>query len=399
MRNINAALLFLFSATINHAVTIHEKKPWTFLVYLAADNTLNGEADPNIAQMVRTSSNSNVNILVYLNIKRDGEEKKTQKLVIQNGKIIQEGATTVEDSGAEQTFIKALTWAVTEYPSDHIVVDLWNHGSGSLNRCLKERGVCYDDTTGNYLTDLKYKSALENVMHLHRGGKKFDIIAFDACLMADIEVAYTLANYADYVANSQQTVPGPGYNYSYVLSLFGHQTPEPLTLAHWIVSQYDRYYKASGQSYTFSLIDLSKMQEVVNSTNGVANLLKMALENSATAATVIADCAALPNCPHFDEPTYIDLYTFYNNLHSKITSMQLDTTLHNSLNMALSNARSALKAAILANFHSSDFAKAQGMSIYFADTSVGMEPSYMNLYWTYSNPQWASFLNQYLNSN
>ena len=76
--------------------------------------------------------------MVYLNIKRTGETKKTQRLVIQNGKITQEGATTVEDSGDENTLIKALVWAVTEYPSDHLVVDLWNHGSGPLNRNMLE---------------------------------------------------------------------------------------------------------------------------------------------------------------------------------------------------------------------------------------------------------------------
>ena len=69
------------------------KRPWTFLVYMAADNNLNPEADANIAQMVKASAASNVYILVYLNIKRDKEAKKTQRLIIQNGKIQQEGAT------------------------------------------------------------------------------------------------------------------------------------------------------------------------------------------------------------------------------------------------------------------------------------------------------------------
>lgn len=396
-------ILGLFIAGATGAVT-NPKRPWTFLVYMAADNTLNEDADPNIAQMVKASATTNANILVYLNIKRTGETKKTQRLVIQNGKITQEGATTVEDSGDENTLIKALVWAVTEYPSDHLVVDLWNHGSGPLNRNMLEmlahRGVCYDDTTGNYLSDLKYKHAFDVVVNQYMHGKKIDIIAFDACLMADLEVAFTLAPYANYMVASQQTIPGPGYNYTAVLAPFVKGNPDPVAFAHNMVTAYDAYYKTSGETYTLSATNLNKLNPLVAATNSIAQLLStgLAADNTGALQAVIAQSIDPSNCPNFDEPTYFDLYVFYANLYARVGKSGLDASTQTTLKNALRSGLSAIAGCIFANAHSSGFARVHGMSIYFADPSVGVEPSYNDLYWTTSNPAWNNFLNDYVNA-
>ena len=139
MRLINLCSQVLLSILIltGYSFAINAQRPWTFLIYMAANNNVHHEADSNINQMMQASTDSNVNVLVYLTTKRTGESKRTQKLVIQNGTIRQEGSITVEDSGNVNTLIKALTWAATEYPSDHLLVDLWNHGSGSsIAPCL-----------------------------------------------------------------------------------------------------------------------------------------------------------------------------------------------------------------------------------------------------------------------
>lgn len=403
MKNfIKYSCLTLILVLSGNAFGANPKRPWTFFVYMAADNSLSPEADVNIAQMAKASSNSNVYIVVHLNIKRTGETKKTQKLVIQNGKITQIGATTAEDSGDDTTFLNAMKWAVTDYPSDHLCVDLWNHGSGSLNRTVNHhRGVCYDDSTGNYLTDLKYKSAFDVIVNQYRGGNKIDIIAFDACLMADLEVAYTLQNYANYMVASQQTVPGPGYNYKDVLSIFANTVPDAPTVAHWMVTSYDHYYKTSGESYTLSVTDLSKLTPVVNATNAIAQLLTSYLQNDAQGklATSITTSANPSVCPHFDEPTYLDLYAFYANLYMRASQMGLSTANTNKIKTALRSGLTAIAHDILNNAHSNtDFAKVRGMSIYFADPNSGVEPSYANLYWTTSNPSWINFLSAYVDA-
>ncbi len=398
-RSISLALVLLISGTVG---ATNPKRPWTFFVYMAADNNLNPDADMNISQMVKASSSANVYIVVHLNIKRANENKKTQKLVIQNGKISQIGATTAEDSGSDVTFLNAMKWAITDYPSDHLLVDVWNHGSGPLNRSMwAHRGVCYDDSTGNYMTDLMYKRAFDVIVNQYRGGHKIDIIAFDACLMADIEVAYTLQNYSNYLVASQQTVPGPGYNYTDVLSIFSHSTPDPVTFAKWLVSSYDRQYKPMQESYTLAALDLSKLSPAVAATNTIAQQLTNYLNADSTGALqgVIANAADPSNCAHFDEPTYLDLYSFYANLYMAIGQMGLSGSNATKLKTAIKNGLTGIAHCVIANVHSnSDFAKARGMSAYFADVNSGIEPSYQSLYWTTANPAWLDFLSEYVNT-
>ena len=294
-----------------------------------------------------------------------------------------------------------MKWAITDYPSDHLLVDLWNHGSGSLNRnVLPHRGVCYDDSTGNYMTDLKYKRAFDVLVNQYRGGKKIDIIAFDACLMADIEVAYTLENYANYLVASQQTVPGPGYNYTDVLSIFSNNTPDPVSFAKWIVTAYDHQYKKSQESYTLSAMDLSKLASAVTATNSIAQQLTSLLntDSNGTLQAAIAKAADPSHCPHFDEPTYLDLYSFYANLYTSIAQMELSSSNATKLKGILRSGLTSISYCVIANVHSnSDFAKVHGMSAYFADVNSGVEPSYQSLYWTTVNPEWLDFLTDYVN--
>lgn len=397
-------LLFLSILIAGTAYGVHAKRPWTFIAYIAADNNLNPEADLNISQMVKASVTQNVYILVYLNIKRDGQEKRTQKLIIQDGKISTENIIPAEDSGDENTFIKALVWAITEFPSDHLFVDIWNHGSGSLNRNMHEmyqhRGVCYDDSTGHYLTDLNLKRSFDLIVNQYLHGHKIDIVAFDACLMADIEIAFTLMPYAHHVVSSQETVPGAGFNYTSLLAPFAKASPDAITVAKNLVASYDTQYKYSGQSYTLSAINLDKFSSVVSYTNAIAALLNkfLAADKKGLLAQAIAYSENSRNCVHFDEPTYIDLYSFYTNLYNRTSSMGLNTVNQVQLKTALRNAISAIAQAIYANVKSHNLNTARGLSIYFADVNDGIESSYQDLYWSQANPQWLQFLNSYVNA-
>lgn len=378
---------------------LNAKRPWLFFVYMAADNSLWQEADVNIAQIVEASKTQNAYIVVYLNIKRNGQKKQSQLFLIQDGQKTQIGATGADDSGDYKTLIKTLSTAVTDFPSDHVLVDLWNHGSGPLNRTMLEhRGVCYDDTTGNYMTDLGYKQALDTIVHQYRGGKKIDIVAFDACLMADLEVDYALAPCANYVVSSQQTVPGPGYNYTLVLQALASTNPTPISFATSIVKDYDAYYKTSGQAYTLSAKDLSKLAPVVSATNALANLLNTLLNNDTTGsvAQALYTAATSSNLPKFDEPTYLDLATLCADIALQSSNAGLNSSDMNKLRFASRTCMTAISRAVIANVRSADLSNAKGMSIYFADVNSGMEPSYLKLYWTQENPAWVNFLNTYL---
>lgn len=396
LRSISLLALILLTGT---SQAINAKRPWLLFVYMAADNNLWPEADANIKQMVKASAMQNAYIVVHLNIKRDGQQKQSQLFLIQDGQTIAQGPQTVEDSGDYKTLIKSLSTAITTFPADHILVDLWNHGSGPLNRSMiEQRGVCYDDSTDHFMTDRDYKQAFDVIVNQYLSGKKIDIIAFDACLMADLEVAYTLAPYADYLVSSQQTVPGPGYNYTAAFNPLASSVPTSAALAQSLVQSYDAYYKPTREGYTLSAVSLAKTASVTQTTNTLATLLNGLLnkDTHGTLANGLYNCTASSNMPRLDEPTYLDLYTLCSNIYTKAAQFGLSSQDSSKVKTAARACMTAIAQAVLANAHSSDLSNTKGLSIYFADWYAGMEPSYPQLYWSEQNPAWMNMLNTYL---
>lgn len=374
------------------------QKPWTFLVYMAAANDLNPYAPLDLQEMMKVGSNDNINVIVYLTLHEDGQPKVTQKLYIDQGFATQIGDDMVRDSGDVATLEEALEWACTDYPADHMAVVMWNHGSGPLNRSkmmMMPKGVCYDYDTNNYLTDRDCLQAFSWARDALRDGNKFDIIAFDACLLASLEMAYTLSSCADYLVASEETIPGDGYQYAYLLTPFVTGILDPLSFAQQMVSSYKQEY-AGTLDFTLSATDLNAVQSLVNNCNAIAQFLTMQLKgkNKLAVKSTIKKCVSPSSCLAFDEGTYIDLCQFYKNLLKNISGLKLSSAMSMQFKQMLNNGINLFSSIIKANVKSTNYGQASGLSMYFARYAV--DASYYNLYWTQQNPQWMNFLKAYL---
>jgi Clostripain family len=391
--------LFFVSASFFICTTnIAAQKPWTFLVYLAAANDLNSFAPLDLQEMMKAGSNANVNIIVYLTLHEDGKPKVTKKLYVEKGSLTQIGDAMVRDSGDVATLEEALQWACVDYPADHMAVVLWNHGSGPLNRdrlVMPPKGVCYDYDTNNYLTDRDCLQAFSWARDNLRGGKKFDIIAFDACLLASLEMAYTLSSCADYLVASEETIPGDGYQYAYILSQFATQNPDPLSFAKLMVSTYNQEY-AGTTDYTLSATDLNVLQPLVDNCNSIAQFLisQLAGKNKLAVKSTIKKCISTTTCPSFDSGIYIDLCQFYRNLLKNISGFKLSLVSANQFKQLLNQGINLFTTIIKANVTSTNYKQAGGLSIYFSRYTI--DASYYGLYWTENNSQWLNFLEAYL---
>lgn len=390
-------LLFITTCFFMGVTDAAAKKPWTFLVYLAAANDLNPYASLDLQEMMKIGSNANINIIVYLTLHKDGKPKVTQKLYIQKGSMTQIGSDMVRDSGDVATLEEALQWACMDYPSDSIAVVMWDHGSGPLNRSqiMMPKGVCYDFDTGHYLTDRDCLQAFSWARDVLRGGKKFDIIAFDACLLASLEMAYTLSSCADYLVASEETIPGNGYQYAYLLSPFAKGTLDSLSFAKFMVTAYNQEY-AGTTDYTLSATDLNALKSLVNNCNAVSQVLTTQLKgkNKTTVKSTIKKSVSTPACASFDEGTYIDLCQFYKNLLKNISGLKLSSSLAVQFKQVLNNGINAFKTIIKANVMSANYNQVGGLSMYFSRRTI--DPSYYGLHWTENNPNWLSFLEAYL---
>lgn len=411
-----------------------QEKEWTFIVYMAADNDLRSFAAKNIKQMTEIGSNSHINIVVHLDIRISGNKKVTRRYYIKKDAFIHMNAndplTQSMDSGDQKTLVSCCKWAIENYPAQHYALIFWNHGSGvldtqrgrlsnvidlyifnpatqmlELDRHISpldlcyDRGVCWDDTTGNYLTNQKLDAGLQEICTTYLKNKKFDIIGFDACFMSMLEVGNIMKRYAHYMVGSQEVELGTGWYYNQVLAPFIRGSISPADFAVHIVDAYHNAYQRITNDYTQSAINLDNITLVEQDIDAIAQLLVEGLRNQKgnTVAQAIRKSSD-KSVTHFSEPGYIDLHHWCRNLIAQISSISLQNstdsaTFKQNLQQALHNTLTHIETIILANASGKSLAQAKGLSIYFPQHDI--HTSYKQTTFASTNA-WPSFLKQYL---
>ncbi len=412
-------------------------KDWTIIVYMAADNDLRNFAVRNIKQMELIGSNNNCNILVHLDIRIAGNKKITRRYYIEKNRILHVNAndtsTQQMDSGDPQTLVSCCKWGIGSYPARNYALIFWNHGTGAVDpergRVLNPaelfafnpltnkfdldrsvafldliepdlRGICWDDTTGNYLTNQKLNTALHFICTHFLQGEKFSIIGFDACLMSMIEVADIIKYYADIMISSQEVELGAGWDYTQLLAPLEQHRLGQEEFAQHIVATYGKTYAALTNDYTLSALFMKEIDLLESNINNVAQLLLDCLKvqkNDSVKNAIRASRSKLA-CTHFDEPSYIDLHHLYFNLQKNIGAMSLITPeKNNSLLQKLKDelvyGQELIFSIVFANTTGKNLASAQGISIYCPERRI--HPSYRNLPFAKQNV-WVSLITQYL---
>lgn len=228
----------------------------TVLVYLLGSNleSESGCGTMDIAEMCGAGIGDNVNVIIEA-----GGAKKWQNSVITASKLGRykvEGEnlvtldllpkTSMVEKSTVTDFIK---WGVKNYPADNYDIIFWNHGGGTL------AGFGMDELFSGDLSIADIASAIKD------SGVHFNFVGFDACLMGTIEVAYSLAPYADYLIASEEEEPGYGwYHTGYLKALNKNPGIDMETFAKILVDDFIADNK--GDSTTLSVIKLSKIQEL-----------------------------------------------------------------------------------------------------------------------------------------
>ncbi len=416
-------------------------KKWTLLVYMAADNDLHLFVDRNLEQMKQIGSNDFITILVHLDIHRPGQKKVTKRLVIYKNKAVQIGEDLCMDSGDEQTLIDALQWAHRDFPADYFAIAFWNHGSGDLNptsgrtinpsqlftynshtkmieldrsigflefidasikkKKQEYRGVCFDESTGNYLNDQKLKKSLEEIYKLRN--KKIDLVFFDACLMAGMGTAYIVHPYAHYMVASEEAVLGTGADYSKILRPFNQESLTPEQFAAHIVDCYQKTYSKITNDYTQSAFNLEQFELLHKNINNLAILLLFSLQNQKNNSVkqLLRQSGNKLNCTYFDEPGYKDLMHFYTNVLKNISSFELinkneTQDIKEQIIALIHEGIVQIKQIVIANTAGKNLKHAGGISIYLPDKVL--HSSYKLTEFAKNNC-WLAFLEYYLSLN
>ena len=220
------------------------KKAWTVLVYMDGDNSLSSFCAGNVNQMKQVGSDaSGLNIVLLYD---NGSSMHGYYYVQQGAAVLLQNMAN-PDMGSAATAKGFIDYAAANFPADKYAFVFWNHGGGV------DRGVCWDDSSGSHLSEVNQKAILEYA--LSKLGKPFELVGFDACLMATAEICYQYRGLAKYLAASEQTEPGAGWDYSALQAIKSAPAANGDILAKSVLS---KYAAGAGESdWTFSAIDLS----------------------------------------------------------------------------------------------------------------------------------------------
>lgn len=199
-------------------------KEWTVMVFINGKNDLEIAGLYNVNMMEKIGSGKDLNIVVEqgrmagqngdtdldgnwtgsrrMLIRKDKDENKTSSTVLMETRDV--------DMGDYKRVVDFMKWSKENFPAKRYMLIIWNHGTGWMDPRVEQKGISFDDETGNYIRTPQIGQILKEAY-------KVDILAFDACLMQMAEVAYEVKDYAEVIVGAEETVPGLGYPYDLFL--------------------------------------------------------------------------------------------------------------------------------------------------------------------------------------
>ncbi len=352
---------------------------WTVMVYMDGDNDLESAALDDLNEMESAGSTANVNIVVQIDRipgydSSNGNWTTTRRYYVTqdlNGYDSTVVSTLLSDLGEQNmgnpaTLIDFVTWAQTNYPADYYLLVLWDHGDGWKSRSAagfqkgmvaeiekKEpvKGVCYDDTDNDYLTTPDLGTALNTITG--GGVTPVDVVGFDACLMAMLEIDYEISPHALYRVGAEETEPGDGWDYETTMNwLITNPASTPDQVASRIVTDYMNFYGTGGVE-TQSAVDLSQVSPLAAAVNTLASDLTSTI---ATCKEDIQDARdQVEDSPW--EPDFVDLYHFAQLIQTEISDPAIQADAVDVMN--------AVSTAVIAEGHGTSHPNFHGISIYF----------------------------------
>ena len=221
-----------------------------------------GMATSDLKEMANASVGDNINLLIYTGGCRRWRNNVVSSSVnqiyqIKNGKFIclekDMGSASMVNPDTLSSFI---SYGKTHFPANRMCLIFWDHGGGSVS------GFGYDEKVGH--NQSMSLAGINNA--LKKADVKFDMIGFDACLMATVENGIMLSQYGDYMIASEETEPGVGWYYTNWLNSLNKNTSIPTVqigkqIADDFVEVCSR--QCRGQATTLSVVDLAELQATV----------------------------------------------------------------------------------------------------------------------------------------
>jgi hypothetical protein len=351
----------------------------TVMIYMVGSDleSKSSEATKNLQQLLAAPSSKNVNVVITTGgaNKADPNDLVTDWRVVRRY-LVRDGKLQLLADLGKQSMVESATlsdfivWSKKNYPAKNYRLILWDHGAGPV-------GFASDEIfPGSLLTLPKLQQAL-NDAHAQTG-IHFDLVGFDACLMATAEVANMLVPYADYLAGSEELEPGSGWDYKAVFSALAAQpTMDALQFGRVITDTFLAGQKSQADAaqaqgalarsdafITFSVIKLDQVATLVESLRSFGTQLAAYAQQSPANWVRVADERALTSSfgPQDNESMVFDmadLGVFANRLAAANIIPEASRSLSAAVNQAVVYRGNGALASV-----------STGLSIYFPSLSL-----------------------------
>ena len=195
-------LTFAMSSKSSQTKSRHK---WVVLYWMPYDNDLVRFGEPIIEMLTRGTQNSEIVVVVQSDYWGDPKMRRRQLV---NG-TTNEIDVVGEDSSDASAFSAYLDWANQTFDAEHWAVIVVGHG-GKINE------VSPDDrrTTRQTRTWMRVDQFANAVSNFNRSTDgRVELLFFQNCNKATLEVVYEVRNCAQYTLASQLTLGAPNYYY------------------------------------------------------------------------------------------------------------------------------------------------------------------------------------------
>ncbi len=340
---------------------------WTVLVYLDGDNDLEEYAFIDLNAMELVGSTADVRIIVLVDFwsgtdapysgSRCYEITFDDNMNSINSLILTTPLPSEPNMGDSVTLRDFICFGQAYAPAEHYLLVLWDHGTGYL-------GLCSDDTSDDYLTIRELEQALADPTV-----QPLDIVAFDACLMGQLEVGYELRDVTELLVFSEEGIPLNGFPYDDILlNLTTFPETNPFTLASSMIYYYTTAYDIGGQYYDplvdyvcLSVVNTSYCTSVAFALDQLSDELLFNLYRPDVFELV---CAARRFTQGFTRADFMDLGGFASQLETTFSTPGMFSDLLRSYAQNLS---ASIDSAICEEMHLAGIPGATGVSITFGN--------------------------------
>jgi hypothetical protein len=355
---------------------------WTIMVYMSGDNNLEDYIVNDIEQELGLlGSDANIKVVALADRGPGYDTRRgdwqTTKLYYATQGIVADAAHAVADWGERnfgdpQTLIDFVTWAKANYPADRYALFFWGHGWNWHPGWVME-----DDTNVDTLDYHEMKAAIPQLGFI-------DVVGYDGCNMATLEIYKLWQNKATAVAASEEYVGWNGIEYDSVIAQLRNN---PFMSADQVAVATAQSAINLGGERTWSAVAVDgRLAGLLTATDQFA----VALTNGLAVNRKKYDRAFGATRNMWQAPGDKDFYDMANEINVAVSDATIKARAQSVM--------SAISSVTLWEGHTNAYADVHGMTIYHIGKAAEKD-SYYNYYRSTIDlaltTSWDEFLNAY----